>query len=97
MTGKTAIIVRMGRTLRIAEPGYVCHVLNRGNARRAFRSKPGDCNAFERLPAEANQQFPMRLLACCLMLNHWHLVLWPLAGPDLSRFAGWLTLTHTQR
>src|SRR6266511_3413075 len=31
------------------------------------------------------------------MPNHWHLVLWPHNGPDLSQFVGWLTLTHTQR
>ena len=31
------------------------------------------------------------------MPNHWHLVLWPRQDRDLSRFMGWLTLTHTQR
>ena len=31
------------------------------------------------------------------MPNHWHLVLWPRAQRELSRFVGWLTLTHTQR
>ena len=31
------------------------------------------------------------------MSNHWHLVLWPKKDGDLSRFTGWLTLTHTQR
>jgi putative transposase len=87
----------MGRTLRIAEAGYVYHILNRGNARRAFLHKPGDYNAFLRVLDEANQKVPMRILAWCLMPNHWHLVLWPHSGPDLSRFVGWLTLTHTQR
>jgi putative transposase len=29
--------------------------------------------------------------------NHWHLVVWPRADGELSRFIGWLTLTHTQR
>ena len=33
----------------------------------------------------------------CLMPNHWHLVVWPRDDGDLSRFVGWLTLTHTQR
>jgi putative transposase len=31
------------------------------------------------------------------MPNHWHLALWPRKDHDLSRFTGWLTLTHTQR
>lgn len=39
----------------------------------------------------------MRLLAYCVMLNHWHLVLWPQHDGQLSRFITWLTLTHTQR
>jgi putative transposase len=39
----------------------------------------------------------MRLLAYCIMPNHWHLVVWPRHDGDLSRFMNWLTLTHTQR
>jgi putative transposase len=39
----------------------------------------------------------MRLLAYCVMSNHWHLVVWPRQDGDLSRFMNWLTLTHTQR
>src|SRR4051794_2870376 len=39
----------MGRTPRIVEGGYVFHVLNRGNARRAFLHKPADHDAFLRV------------------------------------------------
>ncbi len=83
--------------LRIAEGGLVYHVLNRGNARRAFLHKAGDFAAFERVLGEAKAEVPMRILAYCLLPNHWHLVLWPHEGRDLSRFMAWLTLTHTQR
>ena len=38
----------------------------------------------------------MRLLAWCLMPNHWHLVLWPRADGDLGRFVRRLTQRHTQ-
>src|SRR5258707_5271366 len=31
------------------------------------------------------------------MPNHWHLVVRPQHDGDLSRFVGWVTLTHTQR
>jgi len=31
------------------------------------------------------------------MPNHWHLLVWPQEDGELSRFIGWLTLTHTQR
>ena len=39
----------------------------------------------------------MRLLADCVMPNHFHLLLWPQGDGDLSSFMRWLTLTHTQR
>jgi putative transposase len=39
----------------------------------------------------------MRLLAYCVMPNHFHLVVWPRADGDLTRFMAWLTMTHTQR
>src|SRR5262249_8247 len=39
----------------------------------------------------------IRLLAYCVMPNHWHLVLWPHHDGDLSEFLRWLTVTHTQR
>jgi putative transposase len=39
----------------------------------------------------------MRILAYCVMPDHWHLVLWPEADGTLRRFMTWLTLTHTQR
>ena len=40
---------------------------------------------------------PMRILAYCLMPNHWHLVLYPRADGDLAKFLQRITLTHTQR
>jgi putative transposase len=56
-----------------------------------------DCAAFLRIAAEAIDRVPLELPACCVMLNRWHLVLRPREDGDLSRFTGWLTLTHTQR
>jgi putative transposase len=79
------------------QPGFVYHVLNRGNGRGTIFHKDGDYHAFERVLCEAFEEVPMRLLAYCVMPNHWHLVLWPQKADDLSRFVGWLTLTHTQR
>lgn len=59
--------------------------------------KDEDYEAFERIIEEAVQRYDMRLLAYQLMPNHWHQVLWPKKAGDLSRYTGWLTLTHTQR
>jgi putative transposase len=39
----------------------------------------------------------MRVLAWCVMSNHWHFVLWPRGDGDLSEFMRWLSVTHTQR
>lgn len=58
----------------------------------------GDYEAYLRIVSQALDHVPgMRLLAYCLMPNHWHLVLWPRGDGELSDFVHWLTLTHTQR
>jgi putative transposase len=75
----------------------VYHVLNRANARMTIFEKAEDYAAFERVLEEAVQRTKMRLLAYCVLPNHWHLVVWPEEDGALSRFVGWLTLTHTQR
>jgi len=87
----------MGRPKRAAEGGLIYHVLNRANARMAIFEKPEDYEAFEQVLQQAVDRTGMRLLAYCVMPNHWHLVLWPRKDGELSRFTGWLTLTHTQR
>jgi putative transposase len=87
----------MGRPHRAAEGGYVYHLLNRANARMTIFEDSGDYEAFEEVLREAVARSKMRLLAYCLMPNHWHLVVWPKKDGELSQFAGWLTLTHTQR
>jgi putative transposase len=87
----------MGRSWRASEGGYVYHVLNRANGRLPLFQKDSDYNAFERALAEAHELYAVPILAYCVMPNHWHLVLWPRGDGDLSRFVGWLTLTHTQR
>jgi putative transposase len=88
----------MGRAQRVAPGGYVYHVLNRANGRARIFRKQGDYEAFERILEESLEHVPgMRLLAYCLMPNHWHLVLRPRADNELSNFCHYLTLTHTQR
>jgi putative transposase len=87
----------MGRPPRAAEGGLVYHALNRANARLSIFDEAGDYAAFLRVLEEAVSRHEMRLLAYCVMPNHFHLILWPRGDGDLSRFMRWLTLTHTQR
>jgi putative transposase len=87
----------MGRPHRAAVGGYIYHVLNRANARRTIFSADADYEAFERILLEAVERTETRLLSYCLMPNHWHLLVWPRKDGELSKFVGWLSLTHTQR
>ena len=59
--------------------------------------KDRDYEAFEALLGETLTRLRMRLLAYCLMPNHWHLVLWPRGDGDLARFMQRLTTTHVRR
>ncbi len=87
----------MPRHPRAAPGGYVYHALNRGVARLPLFEKAADYDAFERVMEEALDRHPLRVLAYCLMPNHWHFVLWPERDGQLTEFLRWLTHTHTQR
>lgn len=73
------------------------HVLNRAVGRSTVFEKLEDYAAFEKVLEEAGRPVRMRLLAFCVMPNHWHLVLWPREDGDLSQYMRWLTNTHTRR
>ena len=87
----------MPRRLRSSSGGYAYHVLNRAAGRSAIFEKAADYAAWEKVLRQARDWLDMRVLAFCLMPNHWHLVLWPYRDGDLSEFLRWLTVTHTQR
>lgn len=87
----------MARTPRNALGDTVYHVLNRANGRMTIFKKDQDYQALEVLLQEAKGKYPMRILAYCLMPNHWHLLLYPRGDEDMPRFMRWLGLTHTQR
>ena len=87
----------MPRTARASQGGYCYHVLNRGNGRRTVFRKDGDYAAFLTLLGEAGERTPIRLLAYCLMPNHFHLVVWPIHDGDLSRYMQWLLTAHVRR
>src|SRR5271154_7609184 len=87
----------MPRRLRTAAGGFVYHVLNRAVGRATIFGKAGDYAAFVKVLRQAHELIPTRLLAFCLMPNHWHMLVWPQEDGELSRYLQWVTMTHTQR
>jgi len=84
------------RPVRIVA-GFVYHVTNRAGAGLTLFDSRAAYRAFVNLIAEAQAVRPTRLLAYCVMPNHWHLVLWPETDDAVERFVGWLSLTHVKR
>lgn len=87
----------MPRNLRLSTGGMVYHVLNRANGRNRIFKTDKDYSEFLQLLGAASARSGTRLLAYCLMPNHWHLVLWPRLDGELSECLRWLTVTHTNR
>ncbi len=87
----------MPRRRRIAPGGLVHHVINRAAGRMILFESSSDYIAFERLLSHAQQRTPMRIIAYCLMPNHWHLLLWPENDGAVTAFMHWLTTTHARR
>ena len=74
----------MSRTARASVGGLCYHVINRGNARAEIFHKPEDYAAFLALLRAATERVPVRVLAYCLMPNHFHVALWPRGDGDQS-------------
>lgn len=73
------------------------HVLNRAARRLRLFETPEDYREFFRCVAESRERFPLRILAYCVMPNHFHLVLWPTHDGQLASFMHLMTGTHARR
>ena len=87
----------MGRVSRVDAGERVYHAWNRANFRSALCKTAKHYQDFLAILEESLAVVPIRLRAYCLMPNPWHLVLYPRAQGDLSKFMQRVTLTHTQR
>jgi putative transposase len=74
--------------------GIPQHVVNRGNRRATVFTSTADYLGFLAALAEASEHTTVRLLSFCLMPNHWHLVLWPVVGNEVSRYMQLLMNAH---
>jgi putative transposase len=78
--------------------GHIYHVTNRAALGQVLFDSPASYLLFLITLQQALERTPtMRLLAYCLMPNHFHLVLAPGRDEDLTEFMHWLTGTHAKR
>lgn len=87
----------MARQARVAVGDTVYHVINRANGRVRIFDTPQEYAHFESLLLEGVELVGMRLLAYCIMPNHWHLVLYPRKDGEMSEFMRWVTTTHVRQ
>ncbi len=73
------------------------HVINRSVRKAPIFRRPPDYRAFLGVLQEGLDRFPVRLVAFCLLSNHWHLVLEPAGTEGMIRFMHWVTTTHAAR
>jgi putative transposase len=77
--------------------GLIFHVLNRGVRRLRLFDRDSDYEAFLRVVAEGQARTAIRILAYCVMPNHFHLVAWPSEDGQLVQFMQWFQSTHGKR
>jgi putative transposase len=87
----------MPRVARGLADGLIYHIINRGNARQQVFHTEGDYRAFVDLMAEAGGRYPVKVLAWCIMPNHFHLLVSPERADDLSRWMQWFMTSHVRR
>ena len=87
----------MPRCARQFIDGLPYHVLNRGNRRQAIFSQQIDYEMFLTAVADAKAKVPMPIPAYAIMPNHFHFVLWPERGIEISAFMRWLMNAHIRR
>ena len=87
----------MARSRRVLLPGGYYHLINRGNDRSTVFHGSADYRGFLQLIEGAQERSRIRLLAFCLIPNHFHLVVSPETAGQISRWMHWLLTTHTHR
>lgn len=91
------LVTAMPRICRVCPPGLAQHVLNRGNDRKRIFHKDGDYRAFLRLLANAQRRYPVKVIAYCIMPNHFHLIVIPESATALSAYMRWLLTAHVRQ
>ena len=87
----------MPRITRGLADNHIYHILNRGNNKQRIFSKQQDYEAFADLIKKAKKLYPLKLLAYCLMPNHFHMIVRPALAEHLSKWMQWLMTSHVRR
>lgn len=87
----------MPRIARGLADNMIYHIINRGNGKQEVFHKDKDYEAFIKLLQEAKKRFPVKLYGYCLMPNHFHLIVRPELGRNLSRLMQWVMTSHVRR
>ncbi|KAF0145271.1 MAG: hypothetical protein FD156_1102 [Nitrospirae bacterium] len=87
----------MPRVVRGLADNYVYHIINRGNGRQEVFHKEKDYEAFIDIMKEAKERYSVKLFSYCLMPNHFHMVVMPERGDELSKCMQWLMTSHVRR
>src|SRR5262245_26261283 len=87
----------MPRRRRLEVKAQYFHVVNRSVRQSMIFRRPSDYRAFLAALEAGLQKYPVRLLAYCVLGNHWHLIVEPKGTLALARFMQWVTSTHAVR
>lgn len=86
----------MPRKPRMYLPGIPCHVVQRGNDRKACFFTENDYHLYLQSLKEASQKYQVNVHAYVLMTNHVHLLMTPSDETGISRVIQWLGRYYVQ-
>ncbi len=87
----------MPRISRGLVDNFIYHVINRGNGGQKIFHERGDYQSFLSLMGESKRNFEIEIFAFCIMPNHFHMVLRPDRGDELSKCMQWMMTAHVRR
>ena len=81
---------------RYFEDGSYYHVYNRGNKKQQIFLQDRDYGRFLEKILEYKKKYPLKILAYCLMPNHFHFLVQQLGENALTKFFGDLSNSHSK-
>ena len=70
------------------------HIINRGNGKQQIFHSTSDYRAFVSWVIQGKNKHNIHLHAFCLMPNHFHFLLQPMIGTNLSKYMHWVMDKH---